>query len=209
VTTGDRSAERPVARTSARAGAGDGPLVGLIWAQAHDRVIGRDGVMPWHLPEDLRRFRQVTDGATVVMGRTTWLSLPERFRPLPGRRNVVLSRQPRFEAPGAEVRHSLDEALALGGPAERVGVIGDAERVWVIGGAEVYAAALALADRLAVTEVDTAVDGDARAPVVDSTWQRTACDPPTGWHESTTGLRYRFLDYRRDRLPASGLRTTG
>jgi dihydrofolate reductase len=200
VTTGEPPTEASVTGTSARAGAGDGPLVGLVWAQAHDRVIGRDGVMPWHLPEDLRRFRQVTDGATVVMGRTTWLSLPERFRPLPGRRNVVLSRQARFEAPGAEVRHSLDEALALGSPAERI---------WVIGGAEVYAAALPLADRLAVTEIDAQVDGDARAPVVDSTWQRTACDPPTGWHESATGLRYRFLDYRRDRLPPSGLRTTG
>jgi dihydrofolate reductase len=160
----------------------------MVWAQAHDRVIGRDGVMPWHLPEDLRHFREVTGGATVVMGRTTWLSLPERFRPLPGRRNVVLSRRPGFTAPGADVRPSLEAALADVAPGERV---------WVIGGAQVYAAALPVADRLLVTELDAQVDGDTRAPAIDGTWELAACDPAQGWHESTTGLRYRFTRYRR------------
>jgi dihydrofolate reductase len=173
-----------------RAGA---PLVGLVWAQAHDRVVGRDGVMPWHLPEDLRHFREVTAGATVVMGRRTWLSLPERFRPLPGRRNLVLSRQPSFSAPGAEVRRSLEEALAEAPPGERV---------WVIGGGQVYAAAVPCADLLVVTEIDAAVDGDTRAPCIDDTWQRVSVDPEEGWHRSVTGLAYRFVVHSRPRPPA-------
>jgi dihydrofolate reductase len=159
----------------------------MVWAQAHDRVIGRAGVMPWHLPEDLRHFREVTAGATVVMGRTTWLSLPERFRPLPGRANVVLSRRG-FVAPGAVVHRSLEEALAAG-PGHR--------RVWVIGGGEVYAQAMPLAGRLVVTEIDAEVDGDTRAPCIDETWHVTACDPEGGWHESATGLRYRFVEHSR------------
>lgn len=170
----------------------EGPRVGLIWAQARDRVIGRDGVMPWHLPEDLRHFREVTGGTTVVMGRRTWSSLPERFRPLPGRRNVVLSRQAGFVAPGAEVRGSLERALAT---------VDQRERVWVIGGGQVYAAALPLADRLVVTEIDTQVDGDTRAPVIDASWALVGCEPPEGWRESQTGLRYRFLDCRRASRP--------
>lgn len=166
----------------------DGLRVGLIWAQAHDRVIGRDGVMPWHLPEDLRHFRKVTGEATVVMGRRTWHSLPERFRPLPGRRNVVLSRQDGLLAPGAEVRASLEDALAS---------VDQEERVWVIGGGQVYDAALPLADKLVVTEIDAEVDGDTRAPAIDGTWQLRTCDPAHGWHESVTGLRYRVVEYRR------------
>jgi dihydrofolate reductase len=160
----------------------------MVWAQAHDRVIGRAGVMPWHLPEDLRHFRELTRGATVVMGRTTWFSLPERFRPLPGRRNVVLSRQTGLTVDGADVRASLEAAVAEAGAGERV---------WVIGGGQVYAAALPMADRLVVTEIDAEVDGDTRAPCIDGTWQVDACDPPKGWHESTAGLRYRFVDLRR------------
>src|ERR671932_1265776 len=109
-------------------------VLGLVWAQARGGVIGADGRLPWHLPEDLRLFRELTTGSTVVMGRATWESLPERFRPLPGRRNVVLSRRAGYEAAGADVRTSLPEALAdAGGP------------VWIIGGAEVYAQAQPLA----------------------------------------------------------------
>jgi dihydrofolate reductase len=168
------------------------PPVGLVGAQAHDRVIGRSGVMPWHLPEDLRHFRQITAGATVVMGRTTWLSLPERFRPLPGRRNVVLSHQEGFTAHGAEVSRSLRGALS-DAPAT--------ERVWVMGGGQVYAAAMPMADRLVVTEIDAAVDGDTRAPCIDRTWRVTAVDPQDGWHRSVTGLAYRFVEYSRPQPP--------
>jgi dihydrofolate reductase len=161
--------------------------VALIWAQARDGVIGRDGELPWHLPEDLARFRALTRGCTVVMGRATWESLPERFRPLPGRRNIVLSRRPDFRADGAQVRGDLAEALAD---------VGDGT-AWVIGGAQVYAAALPAADRLVVTEIDEPVDGDAHAPQIDDGWRLTSRDPAEGWRTSASGLRYRFCEYHR------------
>ena len=129
-------------------------MIGLVWAQTPAGVIGDAGTIPWHVPEDLAHFREVTSGATVVMGRATWQSLPERFRPLPGRRNVVLSRDAAFEAPGATVRDDLDAALAA------------APDVWVIGGGAVYAATIGRADRLEVTVVDLEVPGDTTAPVV-------------------------------------------
>ncbi len=108
--------------------------VALVWAQARGGVIGRDGSLPWHLPEDLAHFRALTRGATVVMGRATWESLPERFRPLPGRRNVVLSRRADFRAEGADVRSRPRGGAGRSGAADGT--------VWVIGGAQVYAAAL-------------------------------------------------------------------
>ena len=161
------------------------PGVALVWAQDERGVIGREGALPWHLPEDLAHFRALTRGATVVMGRATWESLPERFRPLPGRRNVVLSRQPGYVAPGADVRGSLPDALAdVEGP------------VWVIGGAQVYAQAQPLADRLVVTEVAVRVDGDALAPELQSRWRRVGSDPEDGYHRSASGLAYRFVEYR-------------
>ncbi len=159
--------------------------IGLVWAQAANGVIGADGGLPWHLPEDLARFKALTTGATVVMGRSTWDSLPAAVRPLPGRRNVVLTRQPGFEAPGAEVAVSLGEALASPGP------------IWVIGGGTVYRAALPLAGLAVVTELDHAYDGDVTAPVLDGAWRVTARDPAEGWHESRTGLRYRVLTHAR------------
>jgi dihydrofolate reductase len=180
------------------------PVLGLIWAQSRAGVIGRDGALPWHLPEDLARFREVTDGHPVVMGRATWSSLPERFRPLPGRANVVLSRDPAFVAPGARVVASLDAALRPAHDEARTPVPGDepgpddgappGEPVWVIGGAAVYAAALPVADRLEVTEVDVDADGDAFAPEVDLADWAGGTGP---WLTSRTGLRYRFSSYTR------------
>jgi dihydrofolate reductase len=93
-------------------------VLGLVWAQAHAGVIGRNGGMPWHVPEDLAHFKAVTLGAAVVMGRRTWESFPERFRPLPGRRNIVLTRDASWSADGAERATSLDDALALVGDAD-------------------------------------------------------------------------------------------
>ena len=172
-------------------------VLGLIWAQAADGVIGRDGQIPWHLPEDQAHFRACTTGATVIMGRRTWDSLPDRFRPLPGRRNVVLTRRPDWSAPGAQPAPDLAAALALAGD-------GDA---WVIGGAAVYAEALAVADRVECTEVDLDVDGDTRAPTLDDAWLPTSCDPPTGWHVSRAGPRYRIRSYRRAPAPQAGVET--
>ena len=156
--------------------------VGLIWAQSTSGVIGRDGTIPWHLPEDLARFKTLTMGHTVVMGRRTWDSLPARFRPLPGRRNIVLTRNSGFEAPGAEVFGSIDDAID--------------DQTWVIGGSEIYHLALPAATRCEVTEVDIDLrleDDDALAPVLDESWIGTSGD----WHDSTSGLRYRFHSFLR------------
>lgn len=164
--------------------------IGLVWAQAHDRVIGRDNGIPWHIPEDLKHFKAITGTSRVVMGRRTWESLPERFRPLPGRENVVVTSDAAYDAPGATLASSLDEALS-----------GD-DDVWVIGGANVYAEAIDRADVLEVTEVNLDVDGDTRAPVINSTWLLSECSPSDGWHESSVdGVRYRFLTYRRSSQP--------
>jgi dihydrofolate reductase len=164
--------------------------VGLVWAQARDGVIGLDGGLPWRLPEDLAHFRALTAGSTVVMGRRTWESLPERFRPLPGRRNVVLTTDPAWAADGAQPAASVDEVLA--------GCEGD---LWVIGGGRVYAAFLAHADRVVVTDVDTLVEGDTWAPALGAGWQRVARDPAEGWSTSTTGLRYAVSHHRRATTP--------
>ena len=157
--------------------------VGLIWAQSTSGVIGRGGGIPWQLPEDQARFKELTLGHTVVMGRRTWESLPAKVRPLPGRRNVVLSRQTGFMAEGAEVVASLDEAL------------GDRE-TWVIGGEQIYALAMPRATRCEVTEVEIDLprsDADVLAPVLDETWLGTTRE----WLTSRSGLRYRLHSYRR------------
>ena len=157
--------------------------LGLIWAQSTSGVIGRANGIPWRLPEDQARFKELTLGQTVVMGRLTWESLPPKVRPLPGRRNVVVTRQADFVAEGATVVGSLDDGLTDG----------DA---WVIGGAQIYALALPLATRCEVTEVDVALtreDDDAVAPVLDGAWIGT----PGDWMTSASGLRYRFSSYVR------------
>ena len=161
--------------------------VGLVWAQARGGVIGADGRLPWHLPEDLRLFRELTTGSTVVMGRRTWESLPDRFRPLPGRRNVVLTTDRSWAADGADRAGGVEEVLAR-----------DADGgLWVIGGGRVYAAFLPHADRVVVTDVDSDVDGDTWAPVLGPEWLRVSRTPRTGWTESATGLRYAVSEYAR------------
>jgi dihydrofolate reductase len=157
--------------------------VSLIWAQARDRVIGKDGGIPWHLPEDMALFKERTIGSTVVMGRLTWESLPGRFRPLPGRTNLVVSRRSDWRPDGATVMSSVRGALEAAD--------GD---VWVIGGAQVYAASLPFADRLVVTEVDLVVDGDTYAPAIDDAWRLAEVSE---WLESSAGLRYRVRTYQR------------
>jgi dihydrofolate reductase len=158
-------------------------VVGLVWAQSTSGVIGRNGDIPWHVPEDLARFKQVTVGHTVVMGRRTWDSLPAAVRPLPRRRNVVLSRRADFTADGAEVVGSLEEALTE-------------PETWVIGGAQIYRLALPHATRCEVTEIEIDLardDEDALAPVLDETWLRETGE----WLTSASGLRYRFHGYCR------------
>jgi len=166
------------------------PAIGLIWAEAEGGVIGRDGGMPWHVPEDLAHFKAITLGAPVVMGRKTWDSLSPRFRPLPGRRNFVVTRQRAWSAEGAEIASSVDDALALAAG-------GASDRVWVIGGAQLFAETIGRADRLEVTELDLAVDGDTFAPATGGEWHTAAVDPGSGWHTSSSGIRYRWLTYSR------------
>jgi dihydrofolate reductase len=147
----------------------------LIWAQAHDRVIGDQGGMPWHVPEDLAHFKELTWGGTVIMGRKTWDAIDPRFRPLPGRRNLVLTRNADWSANGAEVIHDIPDDG------------------WIIGGAELFAATIDRATRLEVTELDLDAPGDTWAPPIGDSW--TA--PPADWLTSRTGTRYRFLTYAR------------
>lgn len=179
---------------------GGGPItVGLIWAEARGGVIGLDGVMPWHVPEDMAHFKAITLGNSVVMGRKTWDSIPERFRPFAGRENVVVTRQSDWSADGAHVAHSVADAIALAAK------LTPGERVWVTGGAEIYRAALAGAaasdaftvDRLEVTEIDADFAGDTHAPAIDAAWHVETADPASDWHVSRTGLPYRFLRYAR------------
>ena len=162
-------------------------MVALIWAQSSNGVIGRDGGLPWRLPEDQQLFKRLTMGATVVMGRVTWESLPASVRPLPGRRNVVLTGDPTWHAEGVVVAGSLDTALADAGDTD----------VWVIGGATVYAEALPRADRVVRTDIDLEVDGDARAPVLDEQWRIVSRDPASGWLDSAGGLRYAVTVFER------------
>jgi dihydrofolate reductase len=161
----------------------------LIWAQAANGVIGKDGELPWHLPEDMTHFRALTIGSTVLMGRVTWQSLPPRFRPLPERRNLVLTRRDEWSAPGAEPVRSIDEARRLADGT-----------LWVIGGAQVYNTSLPDADRLVVTELELDYDGDTFAPEIDPGWRLTQREPDDGWLQSTTGARYRFSTYERERM---------
>ncbi len=154
----------------------------LIWAQSTSGVIGRAGGIPWRLPEDQVRFKELTLGHTVVMGRLTWESLPAKVRPLPGRRNVVVSRHAGYMADGAEVVAALTDAPL--------------DDAWIIGGGQIYAAALPLATRCEVTEIEIDLrreDSDTLAPVLDESWQGTVGD----WQDSTAGLRYRFHTYLR------------
>lgn len=158
----------------------------MVWAQGRGGVIGADGGLPWHLPEDLALFRRLTTGSTVVMGRRTWESLPARFRPLPGRVNVVLTSDPGWAADGALRADSVDRVLA------------EHPSCWVIGGGAVYAAFLPHASRLVVTDVDVVAEGDTWAPAPDETWTRTVRTPEQGWSESASSeLRYAVTEYER------------
>jgi len=155
-------------------------------------VIGADGGLPWHVPEDLKLFRALTMGSTVVMGRRTWESLPEARRPLPGRVNVVLSKDSLCSPEGARVARSVADVLT------------SYDDCWVIGGASVYAAFLPHADRVVRTTVDLDVVGDAHAPALDDTWLEAIGPASTaGWLTSTTGVRYLVETFER-----RGSRTT-
>ena len=132
--------------------------ISLVAAVARGGVIGRDGGIPWRIPEDMARFRTLTTGHAVVMGRRTWESLPDQFRPLPGRDNVVVTRNPDWSAQGADRAGSVEDALEL---------LESTPRIFVIGGGEIYAAAMPFADELLLTEIDADIEGDTTFPAWD------------------------------------------
>ena len=155
----------------------------LIFAKARNGVIGKDNTLPWHLPEDLAHFKRTTMGCPVIMGRKTWDSLPPRFRPLPGRVNVVVTRQTVWSKIGTQPSYSLVEALSF---CEQF------EHVWVIGGAQLYAQAMPYADTAVVTEIDADFEGDAFAPTLGPQWQEASRES----HTSVNGLPFSFVTYR-------------
>jgi dihydrofolate reductase len=161
------------------------PTLVLVAALDRQGAIGRGGELLWQEREDQAHFRRVTMGCPVLMGRKTWDSLPPRFRPLPGRRNIVVTRNAAWHADGAERAGSLDEALALA----------DAQRVCVIGGGELYALALPHADELVLTEIDRAFGGaDTFFPRFD---RATFAETERQAHVAADGTRFAFVTYRR------------
>ena len=159
--------------------------VSLVAAVARGGVIGRDGGIPWRIPEDMARFRELTTGHAVVMGRRTWESLPDQFRPLPGRDNVVVTRNPDWSAQGADRAGSVEDALEL---------LESEPRVFVIGGGEIYAAALPLADELLLTEIDAEIEGDTTFP----RWDRDEFEEVERRERITEGgTRFAFVRYVR------------
>lgn len=131
-------------------------IVSLIYAQSRNGIIGRDGALPWRIPSDLKRFKAITLGKPVIMGRKTWESLPRR--PLPGRRNIVITRQKNYAAPGADVVAGAAAALAAAGAAPEI---------CVIGGGEIFGLFASEANRIYLTEIDASAQGDTLAPVLD------------------------------------------
>jgi dihydrofolate reductase len=156
----------------------------LIYARARNGVIGHQNTLPWHLPEDLAHFKQLTTGHPVIMGRKTWDSLPPRFKPLPGRANLVLTRNEKWIENGcqrfSELKDALQSLIAL-------------PQAWVIGGAQIYAQALPLAQRVEVTEIDVEVEGDAFAPILGPEWKESGRQR----HVSATGIPYSFVTFLR------------
>jgi len=160
----------------------------LIYARSANGVIGLNNQMPWHLPEDLAHFKRTTLGCPVLMGRKTWASIPAKFRPLPGRANLVMTRQKDWQAEGAHVVHSLEEGMALA-----LAHCPEDKDLWVMGGAEIYAQAASIADEAVVTEIEAEYEGDAFAPQFNTDWQEVSRQS----HVSSTGLKFSFVTYRK------------
>ena len=163
------------------------PRIALVVAVSKNGVIGRDGGLPWRLPSDLKRFKALTMGKPIIMGRKTWEGLP--VKPLPGRRNIVVTRQSAFKAAGAEAASTLEAALQMAG---------ECEEIAVIGGGEIYRAALPFADRLYLTEVDATVEGDTRFPdIAESEWIETSRENVARGERDSADFTLRVLDRRQ------------
>ena len=158
------------------------PRLCLIACLARNGAIGRNNQLLVHLPGDLPRFKHLTMGCPIIMGRKTWESIG---RPLPGRRNIVVTRDSDWSAPGAEVAHSLQEAIAMAS---------DAQKIFVIGGAQLYSLALPQTDELYLTEIDASLDGDAFFPA----WDRSAfCEVSREPVQAADNLKFSYVHYSR------------
>ena len=158
--------------------------ISFVVAVSRNGVIGRAGGLPWHISSDLKRFKAITMGKPLIMGRKTWESLPKK--PLPGRRNIVITRQKNYQADGAVIVADAAAALAAAG---------DAEEVCVIGGGEIFTAFLAKANRIYLTEVDLEVEGDTRFPPVEpGRWMETAREIHAQGSNDSAGFVLRVLD---------------
>lgn len=165
--------------------------ISLVVAIAENGVIGREGGLPWRLSTDMKRFKALTMGKPIIMGRKTWESFPRR--PLPGRRNIVITRDAAYRAEGAEVTGSLDEALALAGAG------GEAGEICVIGGGEIYRQALPIADRLHVTHVKAGIDGDTFFPEIDpKTWIAVSAEDVPAGEKDVYATRYVVYERRTE-----------
>jgi dihydrofolate reductase len=159
-------------------------MISFVVAVARNGVIGREGGLPWHISSDLKRFKEITMGKPVVMGRKTWDSLPRR--PLPGRRNIVITRQPDFRAEGADVVATPEAALSL---------CAGAPEVAVIGGGEIYRLFWPMVDRLYLTEVDLEVEGDTHFPPLDpAEWREVAREVHPRSERDSASFTLRVLD---------------
>lgn len=161
--------------------------IALIAALGKNRALGKGNQLLWQIPEDMKRFKALTNGHPVIMGRKTWDSIPEKFRPLPGRTNIVVSRQTSYAIPGATVTHSLIEALGLAQGAE------GGEEVFVIGGGQLYAEALPYAHRLYLTLIADEKEGDAFFPPYEHEFTKTISEETRTWE----GVIYRFVTLER------------
>lgn len=161
-------------------------VISLIYAQSRNRVIGRNGGLPWHVSSDLKRFKAITMGKPVIMGRKTWESLPRR--PLPGRPNIVITRQKNYAAQGAEV---------VAGAAAALAAAGDAPEICVIGGGEIFGLFASHATRIYLTEVDVSVEGDTLAPVLDEKdWRLVSLEAFPAGPSDSAGFTLKVLERR-------------
>lgn len=164
----------------------------MVWAQTPGGTIASDGDLPWDVPEDFAHFRETVRGHGVIMGRATWDSMPPRMRPMPHSRSVVLTRDPSWSAPGAEVVTTLADGVAL---------LADEDEVWIMGGGQVYALGAAVADLLVVSEIDVPEPtGEVLtpAPAIDpEVWIERTPPEVAGWRTSSTGTRWRVLHLHR------------
>lgn len=170
----------------------------MIWAQSLDGVIGLDGDMPWHVPEDLKHFKSITLGKVLIMGRNTWASFPDSVRPLPGRTSVVVSRTLAQDPQDPKLAHDNVHVVAdLQSGLDLAGELKTGPMVWVVGGGSLYDQALDVTTVVERSMFNLNIEGDTYAPQLDASWMLDSQDPAAGWHTSQSSVEYRFERWER------------